>query len=86
VLRGQAAAGRRAVRAAAGLLSGNVPLVTANLAVALLLVALAVRSRRRCDGSCHAPALLASGPPHRHDAPSTAQCETHPELDTKELP
>jgi hypothetical protein len=61
-----------ALFAPAGLLSGNVLLGIAGLAVAVLLVALAVRSRRRRDDSCHAPAMSASGPAHRHDAPSAA--------------
>ncbi len=57
-----------ALFAPAGLLSGSVLLGIAGLAVAVLLVTLAVRSRRRCDGSCHAPTVGASGSPHRHDA------------------
>jgi galactitol-specific phosphotransferase system IIC component len=56
-----------ALFAPAGLLSGNVLLGIAGLAVAVLLVALAVRSRRRCDGSCHAPTVGAGGSAHRHD-------------------
>jgi predicted lipid-binding transport protein (Tim44 family) len=44
-----------ALFAPAGLLSGNVLLGVGGLAVGVLLVALAVRSRQRCDGSCHAP-------------------------------
>jgi hypothetical protein len=50
-----------ALFAPAGLLSGNVLLGIASLTVAVLLVALAVRSRKRCDGTCHAPAVGASG-------------------------
>jgi hypothetical protein len=56
-----------ALFAPAGLLSGNVLLGIAGLAVAVLLVALAVPGPRRCDGSCHAPAMSASGAAHRHD-------------------
>jgi hypothetical protein len=52
--------------------------------VAVLLVALAVRSRKRCDGSCHVPALSTGGPAHRHETPTTAQYDKHPKLDNKE--
>jgi hypothetical protein len=64
-----------ALFAPAGLLSGDVLLGIAGLAVAVLLVTLAVRSRRRCDGSCHAPAAGASGSTVRNrsrsDRPAT---------------
>jgi hypothetical protein len=68
----------------AGLLSGNVLLGIGGLAVGVLLVARAVRSRKRCDGSCHAPALSASAPAHRHPMPSTTQYDNDPKLDNDE--
>jgi hypothetical protein len=75
-----------ALFAPAGLLSGNVLLGVGGLVVAVLLVALAVRSRKRCDGSCHAPASSAGGPAHRHPTSSTRQYDNHPKLDNEELP
>ncbi len=64
-----------ALFAPAGLLSGNVLLGTAGLALAVLLVALAVRSRKRCDGTCRVPALSPGAPAHRHDTPTMKQYE-----------
>jgi hypothetical protein len=75
-----------ALFAPAGLLSGNVLVSIGGLAVAVLLVALAVRSRKRCDGSCHVPALSAGGAAHRHHTSSTDRHNNRPKLDNEELP
>jgi hypothetical protein len=75
-----------ALFAPAGLLSGNVLLGAGGVAVAVLLVALAVRSRTRCDGSCHTPALRAGGAAHRQHTSSTDRHNNRPKLDNEELP
>jgi hypothetical protein len=74
-----------ALFAPAGLLSGNVLLGVGGLAVGVLLVALAVSSRKRCDGSCHAPAVSAGARSHRHHTPGTDQYDKHPKRDNEEL-
>jgi membrane-bound ClpP family serine protease len=58
-----------AVLVPAGFLTSNVIIGLAGVAVAALLLAFAVRSRRRCRGACHVPhsadtAGSASGAPH----------------------
>jgi hypothetical protein len=67
-----------ALLAPAGLLSGNVLLGVGGLAVAVLLAALALRSRRRCDGSCQTPAMSDGRPAHRHGAPAHLSVRTIP--------
>ena len=53
-----------ALLAPAGFLTSNLALGLVGLAVAVTLLALAVRSRRICSGACHVPQKHTAGTEH----------------------